>query len=98
MVMLQTPVWLNAVIFSTFTILVFVPIRYAYPSRNPVGRMPMFVLGGLWSVLMLWLIVALPDPPRAWVWLSLFFPAYYMIFSVYLDFSERRARTKPAQR
>lgn len=90
MLLLRTPRWFNIATFCILTALVFVPIRYAYPSRNASGRVPMYVLGIAWGPLMLWLIASLPDAPRAGAWLSLFFPVYYVAYSLYLD-RRRRA-------
>jgi phosphatidylcholine synthase len=74
----------NALVLLALAVLVFVPIRYVYPSRTPVWRWPTNVLGAAWSALMLLILWQYPAVSRAAVWLSLVFPAYYFIVSVWL--------------
>lgn len=81
---LRTPRWLNGFLILVFCALVFVPIKYLYPSRSPVLRGLTNGLGIVWGVLVLILIYKLPDPPMAVAFVSLAFPAYYLILSFYL--------------
>ena len=39
-------------------------------------------LGVVWGVLVVWLILALPDPPRWLAPVSLLYPAYYVLVVV----------------
>ena len=51
------PVAINAAILTAFVALMFVPIRYVYPSRTPIWRPVTVALGCAWGVLvamMLW--------------------------------------------
>ena len=61
--------------------MVFVPIRYLYPSRNAVLQGLTLTLGGIWGVLCLVVVYELPDPPYGLAAASLFFPAYYLALS-----------------
>jgi len=90
MMLLGTPRWFNVLTLLVFSALVFVPIGYAYPSRNPRGRLPMYVLGIAWGALTLWLISTLPNAPLLPALLSFFFPLYYFGYSFYLDRQRRR--------
>jgi phosphatidylcholine synthase len=81
---LQTPVWINAFLIIFLSIMVFVPIRYVYPSRSPRFRALTNVLGALWGVGLLYMIYRLPDPPQIIVFASLAFPAYYTGLSLWL--------------
>lgn len=83
---LQIPLWLNAFLIMGFSALVFVPIRYIYPSRSPRFRVQTNVLGALWAASVLYAIFRLPDPPRAVLFASLIFPAYYVLLSVWLEY------------
>ena len=74
----------NAVILMTLSALVFVRIGYVYPTRMQTARTLTLILGGVWSLLMLALILQLPTPQRSLAWLSLFFPAYYTVLSLML--------------
>jgi phosphatidylcholine synthase len=89
---LKWPGWLSAMLVLLLAGLTFVPSYYLYPSRGAVlSRLSNF-LGGVWVVMLLWVLWALPasDPPedaklaeQAWQWamLSLFYPVYYMAVS-----------------
>jgi phosphatidylcholine synthase len=81
---LKTPVWLNAFVIIFLAVMVFVPIRYVYPSRSPHYRALTNVLGALWGLALLYMIYRLPDPPQTVVFASLAFPAYYTCLSLWL--------------
>jgi phosphatidylcholine synthase len=82
----------NLAILVTFVVLVFVPIRYVYPSRTPILQMPTNVLGGLWGVTMLVMLWQYPQVSRTLFVLSLGFPVYYLVLSLLLlQQRERRA-------
>lgn len=87
---LAWPPWLNAALVVGFTVLVFVPTRYVYPSRTVPLRRLTVALGTLWGVAVLWLIAAGPRAPRLLALVSLLFPAYYLGLSLALG--RRRAR------
>ena len=74
---LQSPPWINAFVILLLSILVFVPIKYIYPSRSPRFRALTNSLGSLWGLAVLAIIYLLPEPPRSLILLSLLFPAYY---------------------
>jgi phosphatidylcholine synthase len=77
----------NAVVLQVFVVLVFIPIRYVYPSRTPVLRLFTNVIGSIWSALMLLMLWQYPDVSRLVLWVSLVFPAYYIALSLWLHFS-----------
>jgi phosphatidylcholine synthase len=83
---------LNALILVTCAALVFVPIRYVYPSRTTTWRTQTIVLGAIWGALMILLWSQLPGVSARLFWASLFFPAYYVALSIVLD------RRRPAAR
>ena len=86
---LKTPLWVNAFLIIALSILVFVPIKYVYPSRSPRFRSQINVLGVLWGGAVLYLIYQLPNPSRVLLFASLLFPAYYTALSLWLEY--RRA-------
>jgi phosphatidylcholine synthase len=86
---LKTPLWINAFLIIALSILVFVPIKYVYPSRSPRFRSQINVLGVLWGGAVLYLIYQLPNPSRVLLFASLLFPAYYTALSLWLEY--RRA-------
>jgi phosphatidylcholine synthase len=83
---LQTPRWVNGFSIITLSILVFVPIKYVYPSRSPRHRVLTNSLGALWAISVLFIIYFLPEPPRYLIFASLTFPAYYTLLSLWLEF------------
>ncbi len=82
---LQTSHWMNAFLILVFSFLVFVPIKYLYPSRSPILRGPTIGLGILWGILVLATIYLLPHPPMLLVYASLLYPAYYLILSFWVN-------------
>jgi phosphatidylcholine synthase len=92
---LKIPLWLNAFLVIGLSILVFVPIRFVYPSRSPRYRLLTNLLGALWAAVILFAIYRLPGPPRAAVFASLIFPAYYTGLSLWLEY--RRWTESPSR-
>ena len=76
----------NAIILVTLAVLVFVPIRYVYPSRTMALKWPTLALGTIWAILLTWIIWRLPATDGPWIVLSLVFPAYYFALSLWLQF------------
>jgi phosphatidylcholine synthase len=83
----------NAAILLAFSILVFVPIRYVYPSRTPAWQRTTIALGVVWGVLMCVLLWQSPAVSRSVFYAALVFPVYYGILSLVLDV-RRRARSR----
>ncbi|MDP6559124.1 MAG: CDP-diacylglycerol O-phosphatidyltransferase [Candidatus Binatia bacterium] len=88
---LGTPGWLNVSLLSVFAVLVFVPIRYVYPSRTPILRGLTVTLGILWGFMILATIYLLPDPPTLLAHGSLLFPIYYAALSFWLEIRSWKA-------
>ena len=86
------PRWVNAFSIVILSILVFVPLRFIYPSRAPRFRASVNILGALWGAVVLYLIHRLPDPPQWILVASLIFPAYYTALSLWLEL--RRVMTQ----
>lgn len=81
----------NAAILIAFVALVFVPIRYLYPSRAPVARWPTIALGVAWGIAMLRLLWQFPVVSRPLFWASLLFPAYYFVLSIAIQLRRTRS-------
>ena len=82
---LKTPLWINAFATLALSVMVFVPIRYVYPSRSPYLRTPTIVLGAVWGVMLALIIYQLPEPSIKLAIASLAFPAYYTALSFWLE-------------
>ena len=77
----------NAAVVAAFAVLVFVPIRYVYPSRTTTLRALTVGLGLVWGgalLLALWQILRDGIPSRPLVLGSLLFPVYYGALSLVL--------------
>lgn len=83
---LRLPQTANAIILVALAILVFVPIRYLYPSRTRTLKVPTLALGASWAALFAWMIWRLPAVDGPWTLLSLIFPVYYVALSLWLQF------------
>jgi phosphatidylcholine synthase len=96
LLVLAAPPAFNAAVLIGLAVLVFVPIAYVYPSRTPTLRAPTIALGVTWAVLVLVMIWQFPDVWRPVLYLSLVFPAYYLILSLTLDARRRNLKAKSA--
>jgi phosphatidylcholine synthase len=84
----------NAAILIMFALLVFVPIRYLYPSRTPVWRLVTNVLSAIWAGMMLLMLWQYPAVSPLLFWGSLEYPAYYFLVSFALHFGLIRLRDR----
>jgi len=89
---LKTPLWVNAFLVIALSLLVFVPIRYIYPSRSPRFRNQTNLLGALWGVAILYALYRIPEPPQPLIVVSLLYPAYYTFLSLWLEVKRIMAR------
>lgn len=80
--LLGTGPWLNAVVLVTFSLLVFVPIHYVYPTRTRMLRPVTIVAGYLWALVMTVLALNIDASwTRTVAICSLAYPAYYFAIS-----------------
>ena len=82
---LEWPPVANATVLLLFAVLVFVPLRYIYPSRTRAFATLTTVLGGAWTLLMLWILWRLPEKDGRSIAVSFIFPVYYAALSLWLD-------------
>jgi len=83
---MQLPQRTNAIVLAVLAVMVFVPIRYLYPSRTRTLKVPTLALGTLWAALFAWMIWRLPAVNGPWTLISLIFPLYYVVLSLWLQF------------
>jgi phosphatidylcholine synthase len=86
----RLPATLNAAFLVGLAVMVFVPIRYLYPSRGAAYQTVTNVLGAIWAVLMLVMLWQLPAVSRPVFFASLVFPVYYVVLSFVLETRRRR--------
>ncbi|SNS05870.1 phosphatidylcholine synthase [Geodermatophilus pulveris] len=88
---------LVATVLVVCSLLVFVPVRYLYPSRTPVLHGLSLVLTAAWLVLYGVLLLQVPDPHPVVVTLSLAYIGYYVGVSLWLTArAAHRRRGEPA--
>jgi len=83
-----TPVTVAAILLIC-AILVFVPIRYLYPSRTVAFRPLTVVLTALWMVTYALILQQMPHPYPLLLDFSLFYMVYYVVLSLYFTFQAR---------
>jgi phosphatidylcholine synthase len=85
----DTPQGLNTAVILVLSAFVFVPIRYPYPTKTRPFRPLTLALGSIWGVTMIGLAALLPDPPRGVAWITLIFPVYYALLTIWLSWRRR---------
>jgi phosphatidylcholine synthase len=86
---------LNAAVLVVLSILVFVPIGYVYPTRQPFLRPLTIGLALAWGAALILAVGRFPEPSPLLVYGSLIFPIYYFALSFYLDLKRRRTAARP---
>jgi phosphatidylcholine synthase len=78
-----------ATILVVCSVLVFVPIKYIYPSRTTTLRKTNLVLAAVWLVTYAVLLLEMPHPRNVVVAVSTAYVVYYVGASVYLTLRPR---------
>ena len=82
--MWQWPSWVNFSFIVLFAILVFVPIKYLYPSRMRRFRTPTIFFTSLWGITITAVLIRYPQPSIGLLWFSLIYVLYYAVLSIYM--------------
>lgn len=88
MFLLNTNPWFNFGIIVLFAVLVFVPIKYIYPSRSTFQPRLMMILSILWGLATLAMIFLYPNYPLWLMLFSLAYIVYYQAASLWLTFKK----------
>ena len=72
------------------SVLVFVPVRYVYPSRTVDFRPLTLVLTGVWLLVYAAILAQLPDPSPVLLVASALYLVYYLALSLHLTARQRR--------
>ena len=84
------------VLIGVCSLMVFVPVRYVYPSRTRAFRRLTLLLTAIWLGSYAVLLVQVPDPHPAAVTVSLLYLVYYVGLSGWLTLAARRSRGEAA--
>jgi phosphatidylcholine synthase len=91
--LLDTPAWLNAGLTALFSLLVFVPFKYIYPSRLRAWKRTTYTLVIGCGALVIYSVI---DPARGRAWrlveISLLLPIWYVLLSFRLGGLRGRTR------
>ncbi len=82
MLLMSLPQWVNFGFLVAFNILVFVPIKYIYPSRNSYLRTLTLALTYLYGAIGIWGLLLYPNTPKWIVWASFLYVGYYLVLSL----------------
>lgn len=83
MMLLGLNPWLNFALLVLCNILVFVPVKYIYPSRNTRLRRLTLALTYLYGAIGVWGLLQYPSVPQWIVWISLIYVVYYALLSFF---------------
>ncbi len=87
-VVLDSPPELNLAVLLVLVVMVFVPMRWLYPSRMERMQAPTIALGLVWAAMGVAMIANLPEASPTLGAVSLFYPAYYTIGSIVFHFTD----------
>lgn len=73
--------WINLALLVVFNILVFVPIKYVYPSRDTRLKRVTLGLSYLYGIVGIWGLMKYPDVPQWVIWVSFIYVGYYVVLS-----------------
>lgn len=82
MLLMGLPGWVNFGFLMLFNVLVFVPIKYIYPSRNSYLRQITLVLTYLYGAIGIWGLLQYPNHPQWFLWVSFVYVVYYIGLSL----------------
>lgn len=92
MMLLGLNPWINLALLVLCNILIFVPVKYLYPSRNTRLRKLTLGLTYLYGAIGVWGLLQYPSVPQWVVWVSFIYIAYYAL----LSFFPKIGTAKPA--
>lgn len=80
----------NLIIVLLLSALIFVPIKYFYPSRAPVFRKTTLTLVLFWGTLVLIVLLRFPTPQPWALWSSLACALFYVLMSIHRTLLDRQ--------
>jgi len=86
----------TTLVTAVCVILVFVPVKYLYPSRTERLWYLNMALSVLWMAVYAVIVALMPDPPDWLIILSLVYPVYYVGVSLWLTVVHRGGDQRPA--
>jgi phosphatidylcholine synthase len=85
----------TGIILVVCSALVFVPIKYIYPSRTRAFRTANLAFTAGWLITYAVMLLQMPDPNALVLWLSVGYLLYYVASSVYLTLNPAPRSSRP---
>ncbi len=82
MLLMNLPPWVNFGFLLLFNVMVFIPIKYIYPSRNSYLRTLTLALTYIYGAIGIWGLLLYPNTPPWIVWASFIYVGYYLVLSI----------------
>jgi phosphatidylcholine synthase len=86
MLLLHLPLWLNFAILMFCNLLIFVPIKYIYPSRTLRFRRLTLFLTYIYAAMGIYGLLLYPDVPNWLIFASFLYVVYYLALSIWAYF------------
>lgn len=86
--------WVNFAIVALLAVLVFVPIKYIYPSRTTFFYTLNLVATSLWGVAIIAIFLTYPNHSPWFVWIALLYALYYTAMSLTATYLTRNQAGK----
>jgi phosphatidylcholine synthase len=83
MLVMRLDPWVNLGFLAFFNVMVFVPVKWVYPSRNMRMRHLTLILSYLYGIVGVWGLMQYPDVPQWVVWASFIYVGYYVVLSLW---------------
>jgi len=80
---MHVPAWGNAVLLVIFNVLVFVPVKYVYPTRSGLLHRVTMGLTYLYALIGTIAVLQYPNVPQGLMWVSLAYILYYLVLSLW---------------
>jgi len=84
--------WVNLAVTVLLSALVFVPIKYVYPTRTTTYQRLTMTLACIWGIVNVAILIRYPIYDRWLIWASLLFVLYYCWLSLYAMMGERKTK------
>ena len=91
MLVLRLNPWVNLFLMLIFNILIFVPIKYVYPSRDTRLRKLTLSMSYLYGIFGIWALIQYPHVQDWLIWVSFVYVAYYLGVSLWPVSSSKTA-------
>ena len=82
MLLMNLPPWVNFGFLMLFNVMVFIPIKYIYPSRNTYLKTLTNILTWAYAAIGIWALLQYPNHPNWVAWASLIYVGYYLVLSL----------------